>query len=70
MRCQERGSSAATILVDSRARTEHRDAAVGERIFRAALGHQQGRALIPLQIPGVFGQSAIENHAGVRRTRW
>jgi hypothetical protein len=58
MRCQERGSSAAAIPFDSRAQTEHRDAAVRERIFRAALGHQQGRAMIPLQILGVFGQGA------------
>ncbi len=45
---------------DARARTEHRDTAVGERICRAALGHQQRRARIPFQVPGVLGEPADE----------
>ncbi len=60
MRGEERGARAAAIAFDARARTEHRDAAVGERIGRAALGHQQRRARIPLQVLGVLGESADE----------
>ena len=57
---EECGTRAAAILSDARARSEHGDAAVGERICRAALGHQQRRARIPLQVLGVLGESADE----------
>ena len=57
---EECGTRAAAIAFDARARSEHRDAAVGERICRAALGHQQRRARIPLQVLGVLGESADE----------
>ena len=57
MHGQERGSSAATISFEACARSEHGDAAVGERIVGPALRHQQGRARIPLEVLGVFGQS-------------
>ena len=55
---EERGTRAAAIPFDARARSEHGDAAVGERICSAALGHQQRRARIPLQVLGVLGESA------------
>ena len=58
MRGEECGARAAAIPFDARARSEHGDAAVGERICRAALGHQQRRARIPLQVLGVLGESA------------
>src|SRR5665213_778431 len=60
MRRQERGTRAAAIPLDSRAWTEQRDAAVGEGIVSAALGHQQRRARIPLEVLGMFGESADE----------
>ena len=60
MGAEERGTRAAVILSDARARSEHRDAAVGERICSAALGQQQRRARIPLQVLGVLGESADE----------
>ena len=58
MRRQERGPSAASIPFDSRARTEQGDAAVGEGIDSAALGDEQRRTRISLQVLGVFGESA------------
>ena len=60
MGAEEGGTRAAAILSDARARSEHRDAAVGERICRAALGYQQRRARIPLQVLGVLGEFADE----------
>ena len=70
MRGQERGSSAAAIPFDARARPEQRDAAVGERIVGPALRHQQRRARIPLEVLGVFGQSADqEDRVRPRRRR-
>jgi hypothetical protein len=45
---EERGTRAATFLSDARARSHRGDAAAGERICGAALGHQQRRARIPL----------------------
>ena len=57
---EECGTHAAATPSDARAWSEHRDAAVGERICRAALGHQQRRARIPLQVLGVLGEFADE----------
>jgi hypothetical protein len=57
---EECGTRAAAIPFDARARSEHCDAAVGERICRAALRYQQRRARIPLQVLGVLGESADE----------
>src|SRR4029434_10223907 len=58
MSSEECGTHAAAILFDARARSEDGDAAVGERICRASLGHQQRRARIPLQVLGVLGEFA------------
>jgi hypothetical protein len=58
MRGKECGASAALVSFDARARTEHRDAAVGERIRGAALGYEQRCAGILFQILGVFGECA------------
>src|SRR6478736_3075266 len=58
MNSEERGTRAAGIPFDARARSEDGDAAVGERICRASLGHEQRRARIPLQVLGVLGESA------------
>ena len=55
---QERGASAAAISVDLRARTEHRDAPVGERIGGPAFGNQQRSTRIAIEVLGVLGQSA------------
>jgi hypothetical protein len=60
MSSEECGTRAAAIPFDARARSEDGDAAVGERICRASLGHQQRRARIPLQVLGVLGESADE----------
>src|SRR5688572_24002552 len=60
MRGKEGGAGTARVSVDARARTEHRDPAVGERIRGAALGYQEGCAAILLQILGVFGECADE----------
>src|SRR6476659_7396939 len=57
---EEGGTRAGAILFNARARSEHCDAAVGERVCRAALGHQQRRARIPLQVLGVLGEFADE----------
>jgi hypothetical protein len=58
MSSEECGTRADAIPFDARARSEDGDAAVGERIRRASLGHQQRRARIPLQILGVLGKFA------------
>ena len=58
MRGEEGGPGAAVVALDARARTEHGDAAIGERIRRSALGHQQRGARIPRQVPGVLGELA------------
>ncbi len=57
---EECGTRAAAIPFNAGARSEHRDTAVGERICRAYLGHQQRRARIPFQVPGVLGEPADE----------
>src|SRR5258706_2166687 len=56
MRSEEFAARAAGIPFDARARSEERDAAVAELIFRASFGHQQRRASIPLQGLGVLGE--------------
>ena len=58
MSSEECGTRAAAIPFDARAPSEDGDAAVGERICRASLGHQQRRARIPLQVLGVLGEFA------------
>src|SRR2546423_11306476 len=58
MSSEKCGTLTAAIPFDARARPEDGDAAVGERICRASLGHQQRRARIPLQVLGVLGESA------------
>ena len=59
MRSEESGTGAVLLpLDDGRARTEHRDTAVRERISEAGLGDQKGGARISLQVLGVFGESA------------
>jgi hypothetical protein len=57
---EERGTRAAAVVSDARARSQHGDAAAGERICGATLGHQQRRAKIPFQVLGVLGESADE----------
>jgi hypothetical protein len=58
MSSEECGTRAAAIPFDASARSEDGDAAIGERICGASLGHQQRRARIPLQVLGVLGESA------------
>src|SRR5438132_13441620 len=58
MSSEECGTRTAAIPFDPRARSEDGDTAVGERICRAPLGHQQRRARIPRQVLGVLGQFA------------
>src|SRR6478735_2319621 len=58
MSSEECGTRAAAVPLDARARSEEGDAAIGERISRASLGHQQRRARIPLQVLSVLGESA------------
>ena len=60
MRGQERSPCATATSVNSCAGTEQRDAATGERIVGAALGHQQRRTRIALQVLGMFGECADE----------
>jgi hypothetical protein len=57
---EERGTRAAAVLFDARARSQYGDPAVGERICGAALGHQQRRAKITFQVLGVLSESADE----------
>ena len=64
MRRQEGGTSAAPVPLDARAGTEYRDTPVGEGIYGAALGDQQRRARVPLQIFRVLGKSADEEDRG------
>ena len=60
MRGKECGTGAAVVPFDARALSYQRDPTIGERIGRAALCHHQGRARIPLQILGMFGESTDE----------
>lgn len=57
---EELVTRAAAVVSDARARSQHGDAAAGERICGATLGHQQRRARIPFQVLGVLGESADE----------
>ena len=66
---EECGTRAVIVPFNARARSEHCDAAVGERICRAALGHHQRRARIPLQVLGVLGEFADEEDLGLRCQR-
>src|SRR2546426_8451119 len=51
MRSEEDGTGAALVAIDDgRARTEHRDTAVGERICGGPLGDQKGGTRISLQV--------------------
>ena len=62
MHGQERGASAAIISFDTRARSQHGDAAVGERIVSAILRHHQGGARIALEVLGMFGHPADQKN--------
>jgi len=62
MRGEECGPGAAGVSLDARARANHGDAAIGERIGRAALGHEKRGTGIPLQVLGMLGERADQEY--------
>ena len=62
VRREKRGARHAVVALDLRAGTEQRHAPVRERVFGAALGHQERRPRVPLQVPGVLSHRAYQKH--------